>query len=231
MPDRLVGVTDQASGAGIADVRVRERTVNAVTVGEQYVIPIKERVPTFIGMVPTFRTLGTAAAAPHWVATVENQTGSARLVLVRQVVFYMDSTAATTTPNPIATLCRPTGTIAGGTTLTKTSVGVGTDTADTSATQVVLRGATASDGGVATAITGLTLANRMWRTTGMRLHTAAGQSGGFGKDLVPPALRDHGIVLRAGEQLGVALEYAAAADSPATMHYMIDVLFEEYTLP
>ncbi len=231
MAVRGVGVTDQASGAGVADVRTRERTVDGGTYAEQYVIPIRERVPSFIGMASTFRTLGTAAAAPHWLFQMGHAAGSGKLILVRHVTFNMDSTAATTAINVIATLCRSTGTVGGGTALTKVSVGTGVDAAETSASQLALVGATASDGGVATAITGLTVANRMWRAFGMRMHTAVGQSAGAPKELIPGALRDHGIVLREGDQLSVALEYAAAADNAATMHHMVDVSWEEYTLP
>ncbi len=231
MAERPVGVTDQAAGAGVAEVRTRERSVGGNTVAEQFVIPIRERVPSFIGMAATFRTVGTAAAAPHWIFHMANTTGSTVLLMLRSLTYYQDVTGATVAPNVIATLCRPTGTVAGGTSLTKVSVGTGVDAAQTSAANVTLLGATASDGGVATAITGLTLANRLWRTTGLRAHTLVGQVGGAPKELLPAALRDHGVVLRAGEQIGVALEYAAAADNPATFYHVVNVCFEEYTLP
>lgn len=233
MGTRAVGVTDTASGAGVADVRVRERTDPSLgtTVAEQYVIPIRERVPSFVGSAATFRILGTAAAAPHWLLHMINGTGSGKLVVVRQLTWYMDSTAATTAINVIATLCRPTGTKGGGTAVTKANVGTGADAAESSHANVALSGATASDGGVATAITGLTIADRLWRAFGMRLHTAAGQASGMPKELIPPALRDSGIILRDGEQLAVELDYAAAADNAATMHHIVNCLWEEYTLP
>jgi hypothetical protein len=232
MGARAVGVTDTASGAGVADVRVRERTDPSLgtTVAEQYVIPINERVPSFIGSASTFRTLGTAAASPHWLFHIINGTGSGKVVVIRQLTWYMDSTAATTAINVIGTVCRPTGTEAGGTALTKTNVGTGADAAESSHANVVLDGATASDGGVATAITGLTVANRIWRAFGMRLHTAVGQASGMPKELVPPALRNSGIVLRDAEQLAVQLDYTAS-DNPATMHHIVNCLWEEYTLP
>lgn len=62
MPERPVGVTDTASGAGVAEVRTRERSVGGNTVAEQFVIPIRERVVSYTGIYTSAVISGLASA-------------------------------------------------------------------------------------------------------------------------------------------------------------------------
>lgn len=229
MTERLVGVTDQASGAGVADIRVRERTVAGSTVGEQYIIAQDEKVPSFRGMAASFRTVGSTAT-PQWVWQMQNATGTAVLVAVKSVVVMMDATAANTALNPIFGLNRSTGTRGGGTALSKVSVGLGPDAAQTSDANVTHSGASSADG-TNTLITGLTAGSWMHRRLGNRLHTAAGQVVTPPLELVPQVLQRDGIILRSTEQLAVTLTTALAADNVVTNHYTVSVLWDEYLLP
>lgn len=229
MAVRGVGVTDQAAGAGVAEIRARERTVDGGTYAEQYVIPVDEKVSSFHGMASTFRTVGSVATT-QWLWQMQNAAGSAVLVAVRSVICTMDATAALATPNPVFGLTRSTGTRAGGTAMTKVSAGTGPDAADTSSASVTVQGAASADG-TNTLITGLTVGGWMSRRVGNRLHTAVGQVLAPPLELVPLPLQKDGIILRASEQLAVVLSAAATTDNPVTNHYTVSVVWDEYTLP
>jgi hypothetical protein len=225
MAERPVGITDQASGAGIAQVRTRERTVASETVAEQYVIPISERVASFKGIVTSFRTLGNAAS-PQNLFSIENAAGSTVLLAIRRMSIQMDATVANTSVACSFKTSRPTAVPTGGTTLSKVSF----DSTQSSSSSVVARGATASDGGAATAITA-TAGSIGWSQFAMRLHTGAGQVTMDDQSLVPTLCEDDPIILRAGEALLVQVTNATAANNLATNHYIVNAMFEEFTLP
>lgn len=233
MGARAVGVTDTASGAGVADVRVRERTDPSLgtTVAEQYVIPQDERVVSYRGAVATFRMIGSTAT-PQWLWQMQNAAGTAVLVSVRSVVVHHDhfSTVASTVANGIFTLSRSTGTRGGGTTVTKVSGGTGPDAAQTSDANVTHSGGASADG-TNTLITGLTAGNNMSRRIGNRMHTLVGQMLCPPLELVPAQLSKDGIILRSGEQLAVTATFAAAADNIIGFSYVVSVVWDEYTLP
>ena len=222
MAERPVGVTDQASGAGIAQVRTRERVIGSDTISEQYVIPIPEYVEGFKlayrGMVSTFRTVGLASAN-HNILTAFNKTGSTKLLLIRRLVIQTDETAALATVSPLVQTSRITALPSGGTVLTK----VPFDTALTADTNCEFMGATASDGGAATTITS-TAGTRAWADFKMRLHTAVGQVLMPDESLVPKLCDDTPIVLRALEGLNVQVVQAALT----TSHYLVNCMFEEH---
>jgi hypothetical protein len=91
---RAVGVTDQPSAAGVADVRARERTdpVLGTTVAEQYVIPISERVASFKGLATSFRMPGRAATAQNLFA-IFNASGSTAQTSSASVTVWNDASA------------------------------------------------------------------------------------------------------------------------------------------
>lgn len=225
MAERPVGITDQASGAGIAQVRTRERTVSAEVVSEQYVIPISERVASFKGFTSTFRTLGNAAATQN-LFSIENAAGSSVLVAVRRISVQMDATAVLAAITSQIKTSRPTALPTGGTTLTK----VGFDTAQSSSASVVCRGATASDAGAATAITA-TAGSTGWQQYVMRMHTLVGQVLLPDESLIPGLSADDPVILRAGEALLVQIVQATAANNAATNHHIVNCMFEEFALP
>lgn len=104
MTERAVGVTDVASGAGVADYRVRERSVSGATVCEQYLIPVAERVRSGVFNTSTGRHFinATAQAAGVGFWYLVNPVGSGTLVMVRRVQwqqrFASSSLAVATSP-------------------------------------------------------------------------------------------------------------------------------------
>jgi hypothetical protein len=166
----------------------------------------------------TFRTLG-AAATTHNLFAIMN-TGSARIVSVRRLVMQMDATAVLTAVMPIIRTSRI-ASASGGTTLTKTPW-----TATASHADIVARGATASDGGGATAITA-TPGNVLWQQYGMRLHTAVGQVLGIDNNLLPLLAESSPVILASGQGLLVQVVAAAGTSNPATNHWFVQCVWDE----
>lgn len=172
----------------------------------------------------TFRTLGAAATAQN-LFTLENQAGSGRNVRIRRLVFQMDATAVLTAVMPLFKTSRPTALPTGGTVLGKAQF----NTALTSHANVVARGANASDGGAATAITA-TPGTIMWQQYGMRLHTAVGQVLGLDNNVLTAITADNPVILAPGESILVQCVAAATTSNPATNHYMIMAAWDELVL-
>lgn len=193
-------------------------------VSAQFPLPVdtdSKRNVTFKGAVGSFRTLG-AAALLHNLFSIENAAGSTVLVKVTGFDVKMDATAVLTTVVPFIKLSRPTALPTGGTVLTKVKM----DTAQTSSASVVVRGATAADAGSATAITA-TQGAIFKAAGGFRLHTAVGQVIVDASTLLP---FDEPIILRAGEALLATVDASAATSNPATNHWQVGVVWEEYTV-
>ena len=166
----------------------------------------------------SFRILGTAAT-PHNLLTIEN-TDATVVVTIRDIMVQLDATAVLTAVMPLVKVSRATAVPTGGTTLTKAQF----DTNNASDAQIIVRGATASDGGVATAITA-TASAALWQEYQMRLHTAVGQV------LSPPSrmptLLDKSLVLRQNEALLVQVVASAGTSNPATNHWSVCVTWDE----
>lgn len=175
---------------------------------------------TFKGAVGSFRILG-AAALLHNLFSIENAAGSTVLVKVTGLDVKMDATAVLVAVVPFIKLSRPTASPTGGTVLNKAN----RDTALASNASVVVRGANASDGGAATAITA-TQGAMFKAAGGFRLHTAVGQVLVDGSSLLPLG---EPIILRAGEALLAVVDAAVATSNPATNHWQVGVAWEEYT--
>jgi hypothetical protein len=168
----------------------------------------------------TFRTLGAAATAQNFF-TLYNGHAS-KVVRVRRLVFQMDATAVLTTFMPIMKTCRVAA-ASGGTALAK----VDWDSAAASDALVVARGATASDGGTATAITATPTTNTLWQQFGMRLHTAVGQVLGLDNNSLSAIAESTPVVLRPGEGLLVHMVAAATTSNPATNFYFVQCAWSE----
>lgn len=222
MADRGVGVADAAAGAGIAEVRTRERSIGGSTYAEQYVIPISERVASFKGTATSFRTAGLASTN-HIVFSIENASGSTILLAVRRLSIQIDDTGVLTTVAPVVRTYRSSTASAAGTTLAKVQF----DTSLTSSASVVVRGATASDGGAASAITNGGTLTPMWTQFKMRAATAVGQYLFDDEPMIPLLSADDPVILRAAQALIVRMEQA----SVTTAHYIVNCMFEEFTLP
>lgn len=167
----------------------------------------------------TFRTVGTAAT-PHNLFAVYNT--SASVVRLRRLVMQMDATALLVAVMPITRTSRITVAPTGGTLLTKTLW----DTNVTSAAGVTVRGATASDGGVATAITA-TAGTVLWQQYGFRMHTVVGQVLGLDNNVVSSISESFPVFLRVNEGLLVQVVAAAGTSNPATNHWFVQAAWDE----
>jgi hypothetical protein len=207
-------------------VRTRSRTISSNTVHEQYFIPAQERVVSAHVTINSFRTLGNAATA-QTLLTLENQSGSSVLLGVRRLIVQMDSTAALTAVGVTFRASRVSGSApTNGTTLSKQVF----DTTESSASTTVARGATASDGGAATAITA-TAGTMIWQGQGQRLHTLAGIVLTDIVPVLPSLVESDPFVIRAGESIMVQVIAAAGTSNPTSNHYLLSCMLEEFTLP
>ena len=179
---------------------------------------------TFKGVASTFRTLGSAAV-PQPIFTIENAVGSGKLVYVRGLFVYIDTTAVLLTVACQIDLLRTSAMPSGGTALIKTAL----DTALSSNANVVLRGATASDGGAATAITAAVVGSGyIGREFIPRQATAVGQSMmQFDIELLPPFLvESDSLLLREGQAIVIQITGTAASNA-ATNHYIVTCAWDE----
>lgn len=225
-----------ASGTTLTVTRAQDGTTGvAHAIGKtvaalgdaQYVVPMSNRSVSFCGAAATWRTVGSAGS-PQTLLTIENQAASAVICGVSKLTIEMDSTAALATVAADFEANRPTALPSAGTTLTKTAV----DTSLASSASVVLRGATASHGGAATAITAtFPTTNPMWHQFAYRLHTAVGVTDSSDYNMLPSDIADvDWISLRAGESLGVRV-VGTATNNPATNFYVVKCAWFEYTIP
>jgi len=211
---------------GTSNVAHASGVVVAQVAALQQVIVKSERVASFKGTAASFRTLGNTAS-PQNLFSIENGAGSEVLVGLRRLTVQMDSTAALIAVASQFKPSRPTSLPTGGTVLGKAPL---IDTALTSSASVVVRGATASDGGAATAITAVGGVTG-WHQFAMRMHTLVGQVLMEDQSLIPALCDNDPVILRAGEALLVQAVQATPANNKATDHYVINAMFEEFTLP
>jgi hypothetical protein len=169
----------------------------------------------------TFRTLGAATLTQN-LFTLENGAGSGRTVKVRRLVLQMDATAVLTAVMPLFKTSRTTALPTGGTALGKAQF----NTSVASAAQIVARGATASDGGAATAITA-TPGTIIWQQFAMRMHTLVGQVLAPDNNVLTAITADVDFILAPGEALMTQVVAAATTSNPATNHYMVMCAWEE----
>lgn len=168
----------------------------------------------------SFRTLGTAAT-PHNLFTIEN-IDSTTLVKVRRITVQMDATAVLTGVMPQVKLSRATAVPTGGTALNKGQF----DTTIASDSNTIVRGATASDGGAATAITA-TAGTTLWQQYCMRMHTVVGQVLAPDNNVAPLIIETQDLVLRQNEALLIQIVASAGASNPATNHWFCNIVWEE----
>ena len=224
MPESFVGLPPDGSGRKL---RSRQRVVGPNTVEEPYHILTSERVVSAEVMTSTWRTLG-AAALLHNLFTLENGTGSGVLVGLRRLSVQMDATAVLAAVAPTVEFYRTSGMPSGGTVLEKTLI----DTSTTSAANVVARGANASNGGAATAITATPVAGASaWSAFTMRMHTLVGQVVMDSSNLLPGLCEGTPFVIRPGEAVMAQVIAAVTTANPATNHWIINAEWNEFQLP
>lgn len=169
----------------------------------------------------SFRTLGNAAS-PQNLLTIENPVGSGVTVNVRRMTLQMDATALSTAVSCSFKVFRTTAIPSGGTTLTVPEFVVAN-----AAAAAVIRGATASDGGAATAITATAAGGALWHQIAMRMHSLVGQVLAEDESLLPALIEDTPVQLAAGEALVAQVSNTTAANNLATNHYVINCAWQE----
>lgn len=225
MTERPVGVTDLASGAGVAQYRTRERTVGGQAVVEQYLLPISERVPSYKGLYATFRITGVQTA-DRPLASLFNTAGTGVLVAVRALTIVLDIAGASSIVRSAAvsrlTTAPTTGTL---------HTPVALDSALTHASGVEFRGAASADD-TANAITA-TPTTRGWRMMPGRMASHIGQSWARQDALASalPGLRlaepDDPLILREGQGILISAQEGFSTASGCVVQASV----EEYSLP
>jgi|JI7StandDraft_1071085.scaffolds.fasta_scaffold165958_2 hypothetical protein len=168
----------------------------------------------------SFRTLGTAAT-PQNLLTIEN-IDATKLITIRRLTVQMDATAVLVSVMPQVKASRATAVPTGGTVLAKAQF----DTGNASNANSIVRGGTASDGGVATAITS-TAGTTIWQQYTMRMHTVVGQVLGVDSNVLPSLVDTQNLILRQNQALLVQIVASAGASNPATNHWFCNIVWEE----
>jgi|GEM_PF-2337515 len=186
-----------------------------------YVIPTSARIASNEVKFASWRTVASAAT-PHNLLSIENTTGSAVLVAVRELAVEIQVNAVTAmlVASDIK-LFRGTTVPTGGTTLTQHQL----DTSDTvSPANVVIRGATASDGGAATGITyALPATNAMYAQAVPKILTGVGVFVTADQRFIQ---RDEDpLILRAAQSLLLVV----IGIVPAHYHYVVKGKLEVFT--
>jgi len=172
-------------------------------------------VSTVSPIVTTFRTVGIASA-PHNLFTLENPVGSGRTIALIRLTVQCEATALSTA---LVSICsgRTTTLPSGGTVLVA-------DKLETSGSiSGIARGATASDGGAATAITA-TLSQRIWTQFRQRMITAAGYLTTPDNSMLPQTVDDRPLLIAPGGAIVVQAVVAAQT----TDHYLVNAAWLEY---
>ncbi len=168
----------------------------------------------------SFRTLGTAAT-PHNLLTIENLDAT-KTVTIRRLTVQLDATAVLVAVMPQVKCSRATAVPTGGTALSKAQF----DTANSSNANTIVRGATASDGGVATAITS-TAGTSIWQQYCMRMHTVVGQVLALDNNVLPLLVDTQNLILRQNQALLVQVVSSVGTSNPATNHWFANVVWQE----
>lgn len=217
MAIKVIGTTSGAE----ADVDTIPKAVRVILYGPNG--NPEEHSELFVGTAASFRTLGNAAA-PQNILTFENAAGSGRLVYIQSIEIAVETTVALLTVACQVDVSRTTAIPSGGTALTKTAL----DSALSSNANVVIRGATASDGGAASAITATAAAGYINRNFINRQATAVGQVVNPNTIQMLPlgVMENDTLILREGEAIVVQITGTAASNA-ATNHYITSVLWHE----
>lgn len=202
----------------------RSRTEDGVLKHWQRVIVEEAQVESFHGIGSTFRIPGSQALAqPLW--SIENTTGSAVIVEIKELQVATAQSVANTTMPPWFYLFRTTTMPTGGTQFTKTSV----DSRDSaSAANVIVRGGASADGTIS-AITAPFVAPRLFSNFGGQLYTAVGVYQSLPVDVIPSQAVGHPLLLQAGQAYVLHVTAALAADNIAARSFIVSCRWNEFT--
>jgi hypothetical protein len=173
----------------------------------------------------TFRIIGNGSTT-HNLFTIENTTGSARVVGVRRLVVQLDTLAALTAVMPIVKTSRAGGIPGSGTTLTKNPFD--TTSSISSVANVTLRAASGADGGSATSISGAP-GTTLWQQYASRMHTLVGQVLAPDNPLIPTLADNTPVILRPNEALLVHVAASAGSSNSTGNQWFVQCVWEEFT--
>jgi hypothetical protein len=177
-------------------------------------------------LASSFRIQGSAGT-PQNLVTIQNDSSVAtgKYVAILRMTIQNDTTAALATVSPSIKVSRTTDTPSGGAgTLTATKL-ISSDAAATA----VVRVANTSDGGALTAPTA-TAGNTAWTQFVDRLHTAVGQVLHPDNPILPVPVDEFPLILSPSDGVKEALLIQAVTANATTTHFIINVMWEEYTL-
>jgi hypothetical protein len=200
---------------------------------DQYVIPVKDRITSFVGRSATFRIAGNAAATQQNLLALINAAGSTVTIAVNRVTIDLLVTAAAgiapTVVTPAVRVRRATA-VSAGTALAKTPRG---DSAQTSNASVSCLGGSSADAGTVTAITATNggLLAQKYAPRLLIVGTTPATTLYEPVDTIPFFYGEPDITLKAGEAMLISLETHAAAGNPATNFWIAEIDWEEYTRP
>lgn len=228
MPDSYIpyGADPGTVGRRQSTVK-RNETRDSVTADfhRDEVIAIDRRLRTFRGAGATFAIPGTAALAqPLW--SIENTTGSAVIVAVKDLFVWSFAGAASATiiVLPWAYTFRTTTMPTGGTTFTKVSQ----DTRDSgSASNVIVRQGASADG-TGSAITAALVAPRLTQRPVTSWATMVGFAQPLPTDLLESTVNNE-LLIQAGQAIVVHANANAAGDNATTRRWFVDFSWEEFT--
>lgn len=195
---------------------------------DQYVVPVRDRIPSFFGRACTFKTPGRAATTQKILA-LHNATASSVIVCVNRITVDLLSTVAkaVTVIPPVIRVHRFTAVPTNGTALAKVAL----DTSQSSNASVTAWGDASADGtGSGTTLTVTIPASSMLHQIyGPRVITAVGYEP---IDTASFFYGEPDITLRALEGVVVYLDNATGTTgNPATDWWIANVDWEEYTRP
>lgn len=171
--------------------------------------------------VSSFRTLGSAAS-PQNLFVMANPSANTYYVALRTLSIMSDSTALLTSVAQQAQLSKPASLPTGGTALTPVKYRTGY-----AGSTINVLGATASDGGVATAISA-TPGTIAWQQFLDRPHSVAGWFTHPGYSLLPDVGADlRQLILAPGESILVQI----VGSAPATTHMFCQASWTEFLGP
>lgn len=170
----------------------------------------------------TFRILGSGTMTQN-LFTLENTTGSTKIVKIRRLSVQIDALSALTTFMPIIKTSRTTAIPTGGTVLVKVQFDTGNVA---SVSNVIVRAGNATDGGGGTAINALPYIAG-WQQYCQRAFTTAGQILGIDNNVLSELVVDYDLVLRANEAIVVQVVAPSPTSNPTTNHYLVNCVWEE----